>query len=874
MLIQLYAGVKDNTGIEIDVADVLKKFSSKALEKQIATLRQSIEKLAYLKSQAANDKDAYNTDAYKKLVANMEAAIAHEKQQLPAVTWSGTFAKRSIKGIREFSNLICLDIDKLQPALFTKLRKKLCEDPHTFICFTSPSGNGIKLIFKIPGKADDHKNYFLSIEDYFLKKYFIQIDESGKDVCRLCFLSHDVNLYVNDKCKVYDAPPNDQPPVKEKPFTPKEVKEFEASEDFYSIIHFTDKTSSYKNGNYNNYIYLFACNCNRKGFTEIDTLQFSLLQFINEMPAASITATVKSAYKHHTHEHAKYAKKVKLQPADLPPKNKDQVAGKKDAIHREPGGIGQQFKTAGEIPSSNGTSEKPIQFWKERTITKGRDKNKYTVTFYELLRVEFTDFLFQQGFHLIDTDEKGYQICHSNHGIIKPVDARIIKKQVFAWCKKTKLKDIEEMLRKGQKQFFAATEMDSLHTKEIQFKTDTEMESYFYFNNCWVTVTADAITTHDYAELNQSIWAGNKIKNDITVQQPKLFTQDADAILSPAVMDCEFAKFIYYCAYNPKNEDEKDFPQEIIMERFQCFCSAIGFLLDGYKHPAYRKGIFSLDHKVGERDEQNGRTGKSIIPKACDKLKVVSHINGKTYDTKYQFRNELITADAQIIDFNDMSRTFDPNDIFEIIADNYSVNRRHNGFLHFKYETSPKVYYSTNAIPKGAGSSYRGRMHIIEFSDYFTDEHTPFDEFGHGLLGVAWDKDEWNRFYNFMLFCVQQHKSEGLVAYPKSNFDARKMANEVNIEFIDFMDGDQFPRNQRVDKLKILEKFNVVYQQLYSKKLTPNFFYKWVKQYCTNNSLYFNPHKLGGYDKSNSTEYYTIATTADFKPIDNEPKLF
>lgn len=890
MLIQLYNGVKDNVGQEIDIAVILEKIRTPELEKPTSTLHRSIEELAYLKSQA-NSPEA-GKEEWQKLVTRQEALISKQKCNLPAVTWSGTFTKRSINGIREYSQLICLDIDKLSRADFSRLRSQVTTDPHTFICFTSPSGNGIKVVFKVVGAADQIKGFFLSIEKYFIEKYSIKLDPSGKDVSRLCFLCHDVNLYVNERSVVYTDFIAEEK-KSEKPFTKKELTELEAYTTTHEIFLFTEKRILYTPGNRNRFLNLFCNNCNRKGISMSDCANYCFTH-MPDRDKAEITQTVENAYNNNKHEHGKFAKKTKPVLADNSAGNKNSGAelsnrskanGGLVADGRTPG-AGSHDAESPALPSSNGTTQKPVKFWKERTITRGKDENKYSVTVYELLRVEFTDFLFQQGFHLIDTDAKGYQICYSGHGIIEPVDARIIKKFVFAWCKKNVVREIEEMLRKGQKQFFASTEMDSLHTKNVQFKTDTEAESYFYFKNCWVTVTANNITTHDYTELQQYIWAGNKKEHDFSIQPPQLFTNDSEALLSTAAMDCEFAKFVYYCAYNPNNLDEKDFDQETIIQRFQSFCSAIGFLLDGYKHPSNRKSIFALDHKIGERGEQHGRTGKSIIPKACQHLKVVSHINGKSYDPKYQFRNEPITADAQIIDFNDMSRNFDVENIFEIIADDYSINRRNNGFLHFKYENSPKVYYSTNAIPKGEGGSYTGRMHIIEFSDYFTPTHTPYDEFGHGMLSGAWDNEEWNRFYNFMLFCVQQYKADGLVTYPKSNFDARKMANEVSIEFIDFMDGKiekdkkaspgtAVLLNRRVKKIDLLEEFNKDYQNLYGSKLKPHTFIKWIRQYCQYKGLFFNTHvPPGKYDKSNGIEYYTISTVPDFKPVESEQKLF
>jgi hypothetical protein len=282
-------------------------------------------------------------------------------------------------------------------------------------------------------------------------------------------------------------------------------------------------------------------------------------------------------------------------------------------------------------------------------------------------------------------------------------------------------------------------------------------------------------------------------------------------------------------------------------------------LLDSYKHPAIRKGIFAVDHKIGDKNEQHGRTGKSIIPKAASYLKVTSTINGKSFNPQYQFKYEPITMDSQIVNFNDMPRNFDVETIFEVIADDYSITRRNNGYINFLYADSPKPYISTNFTPKGEGASYTGRMHVIEACDYFSDTHSPYDEFGHALF-TDWTTEQWNIFYNTSLQCVQAYKELGLVPYNDGNFDIRKLVNDVVPEFIDYMDSDAVARNERIGKIEIFDKFNTdVYVPLYGQKLKPHTFHKWVKQYCKNRTLKFNPHKNGGHDKSNGKEYYLLA---------------
>jgi len=170
-----------------------------------------------------------------------------------------------------------------------------------------------------------------------------------------------------------------------------------------------------------------------------------------------------------------------------------------------------------------------------------------------------------------------------------------------------------------------------------------------------------------------------------------------------------------------------------------------------------------------------------------------------------------------------------------------------------------KVYYSTNFIPKGEGSSYTSRMTVLEFSDYFHDTYKPYDEFGHGFFDEGWDKDEWDRFYCFMIWCVSYYKEYGLQDYLLPNIAARKLINDVVPEFIDFMEDEEFvPKNVRLVKIKLQETFNEKYFQLYNKKLTAHTFTAWIKKFCTTKGYKINPKQQGKHDKSNSIEYLTI----------------
>ena len=122
----------------------------------------------------------------------------YKKLYLGAVTFAGTFAHRAKNGIETSSNYVVIDIDDVDDNQLAQIRRNIISDPHTLMCFVSPSGHGIKAIFKAAFSDDrTFKIAWNQIADYLKKQYNIKADSSGKDICRLCCVSYDPEAYFN-----------------------------------------------------------------------------------------------------------------------------------------------------------------------------------------------------------------------------------------------------------------------------------------------------------------------------------------------------------------------------------------------------------------------------------------------------------------------------------------------------------------------------------------------------------------------------------------------------------------------------------------------------------------------------------------------------
>lgn len=134
------------------------------------------------------------------------------KKRLPGVTFCATFnKKRKRDDLKDYNQLIVIDIDKLSQEELASVKEQLLND-HFVSCFwESPSQKGVKGIvqlgYNFPLTESDinasHKHAFANLVAYFFKNYGINLDISGSDITRLCFLSYDPNLVLKEFSKPF-----------------------------------------------------------------------------------------------------------------------------------------------------------------------------------------------------------------------------------------------------------------------------------------------------------------------------------------------------------------------------------------------------------------------------------------------------------------------------------------------------------------------------------------------------------------------------------------------------------------------------------------------------------------------------------------------
>ena len=213
------------------------------------------------------------------------------KKSLQAFNYSSTYKnKRKREYIDSFQYIVGVDLDHVgDEERIKEICTLLKEDKHTFSFFISPSGDGIKIFYrikkdKIVEKYLKDKNYdalgkyyakkFGQVNTYVEKKYNVVGDPQVKDLTRLCFVSYDPNAYLNENAIPLDI----------------------TNEELETIYKENLLTNPNQEGNRNNSLYKFSQNAFSKGYDKEEVFEFCLDKY-SDLDYDEIKTTVNSAYK-------------------------------------------------------------------------------------------------------------------------------------------------------------------------------------------------------------------------------------------------------------------------------------------------------------------------------------------------------------------------------------------------------------------------------------------------------------------------------------------------------------------------------------------------------------------------------------------------
>ena len=662
------------------------------------------------------------------------------KKQLPAICFSGTFNKRTDASLLEHSGLICLDFDgytKQKELLQDK--ENLSKNKYVFSVFISPSGNGLKVLVKIPADAENHTMYFNSLEKYFNSPYF---DKTSKNLSRVCYESYDPLIAINENSSIWDTIEEPEYTEVSKTRDKATIPITDENKIVEILVKWWEKKYPMHEGQRNQNAYVLAMAFNDFGINK-SLASYVLNQFASDdFSLREIGTTIDSAYRHTANFGTKYYE------------DEERINTIKAKLRR---GVSKK-EIRIQLQDSNLDSDTI-----ESVLNKVEEENAMQ-TFWDrndrgvikVVHVQFKQFLEDNGFYKYCPEGgKNYIFVKVTNNLIDHTSEKEIKDFVL-----THLLELDDIgvynYFADNTRFFKEEFLSLLSTIEIYFIADNKDASYLYYKNCAIKISKEGVTTLDYLDLGGYVWKDHVI--------------DRNFNLCEVTERCDFKKFVSNINGGDPN-------------RVKAMESTIGFLLHGYKNLSFCPAVILNDEVISDNPE--GGTGKGLLMSALSKMKKLVVIDGKSFAFERSFAYQLVSADTQILCFDDVRKHFDFERLFSVVTEGLTLEKKNKDAIKIPFSRSPKIAITTNYAIKGAGNSFARRKWELELHQYYTKEFTPLDEFGKLMFG-DWNDDDWCEFDNYMIGCLKNYLRTGLVKSKFVNLKIRQLSAETCHEFIEW----------------------------------------------------------------------------------------
>ncbi len=683
-------------------------------------------------------RDGASKDIIKRIRSEKDKEkINNLKQQLPAVCFSGKFTKRNDKSLSQHSGLICLDFDGYpNNRELLQEKEKLAKNKYVYSVFISPSGNGLKAVVKIPPIPENHKNYFLGLEKHFSSQYF---DISCKNVSRVCYESYDPLIYFNENASVWDKLEDKEYTEVVKHVDIQTIPVTDENKIVEILVKWWQKKYHMMEGARNNNIYVLASAFNDFGVNQT-LAEYIMSSFeTSSFKKDEIKRTISSAYNNKQNFGTKYYEdeekvsmiKVKLKRGV----SKKEIKTQLDAV--DPIIVENVVNRLEEEQSNH-------KFW---------TKNEKGVI--KIVHILFKHFLEENGFYKFNPEgSKNYVFVRVTNNLIDHTAEKEIKDFILDYLLEVDDYTVYNYFAEHTR-YFREEFLTLLNSIEVYFIEDSKDTSYLYYRNGAVKIKEDSVTMIDYLDLGGYVWKDHVIDRDFAF---------CDSV------HCDYQNFISnICGGNE--------------ERTLSMKSTIGYMLHGWKNLAYCPAIILNDEVISDNPE--GGSGKGLWINGLSQMKKVVVIDGKSFNFEKSFAYQLVSADTQVLTFDDVRKHFDFERLFSVVTEGLTLEKKNKDAIKIPFSKSPKIAITTNYAIKGKGTSFERRKWELELAHHYNKDYTPLEEFGKMMFG-DWNDEEWCQFDNYMIQCLQLYLEKGLIKSTFVNLKIRKLSAETCHEFIEW----------------------------------------------------------------------------------------
>lgn len=349
--------------------------------------------------------------------------------------------------------------------------------------------------------------------------------------------------------------------------------------------------------------------------------------------------------------------------------------------------------------------------------------------------------------------------------------------------------------------------------------TSSKVEDYKFYSNCYISITGDNVTTHQYDNIGDKLIWANRIK-------PRNFTQ------AQPDRNTLFYQYLEHATRATPHVHR-----------------CIGYLCHDYKDASASQFILLVeecpDPKLG------GGSGKNIFGTMIGEATTWMSMAGtlvKTDDVKF-----LQSWHGQrVISINDIPKNFDFEKMKAITDGTITLKRLFKDEVQIPISDGPKFIFSTNfSFENMTGGT--GRRNVpIEFTDFFTRSKGVDTYFGGKMFPTDFSEADWNTFDNMIVNAIQSYLKWGKKLEATELSDTgwdkqfRQVYGELTMLFI-----EEHMQSWIAESNVAIKKFDEQYDQFLKEnganmkfKLTSIRMNQALTQYCEKNNVPFEKRKV------------------------------
>ncbi|MFZ4402233.1 MAG: CHC2 zinc finger domain-containing protein [Bacteroidales bacterium] len=576
----------------------------------------------------------------------------------------------------------------------------------------------------------------------------------------------------------------------------------------------------------------------------------------------------------------------------------------------------------------------PHEMYWEKCIRE--DKFGNDISTYKFSYTYAYNFLNARGFGRYRLNNTSFIFVRVIDNIIETWEAWQIRDFVVEFtkevCPKEDMKEVMDMLYRGAKMYLGPDSLGNLPFMELNFEPTNKHFKVIYFSKKHWIIDAEGVKEMPNTALVGNVWSEKLIDFDasylgnnfiqLTQFSEEFLNKNKDRIeasgyeiddfanitnwffmsLSEDAKKCHFLKFLLNTSdfYWQKELDNHHQPLEKPVKRtvyeeyeqLQHFISkltAMAFLIHKFRNKSCERAVIGMDGKNSEIGDSNGRSGKSLLGMALNEVVPSAYISGKNKTlTDDIFLFEEVTEKHDVIFIDDVRSNVDFEFFFPIITGRLTVNGKGTKKFTLSEQQTPQLYFTTNHSINGFSASFRDRQFLLAFSDYYSDNWKPINDF-HVNFFSEWDSIQKNLFFNLMAhafiiyFKIQKEKlglpGSGLLPAPVARLERRQLRQFIGEAFLSWADSYfgvidnedscevvSTRLDEEINKKEIFDDFILSLGPADKKFHTPFTFKKRFRSWCAYRNLIFNknardkegnPH--AGDIKKNGIEYFKIS---------------